>query len=58
MGAVGDRERLSGDGDLGPLGLGDLGERGGDLGPFLDLSLTEEELRLLLELELLLLDDE
>lgn len=49
-----DRERLSGEGDFGPFDLGDGGERGGDLESFLELS--EDELRLLLEPELLLLD--
>lgn len=57
---IDDWDRLSGDGDRGPSDLGDMGDRGGDLGgdfpAFLELS--EDELRRLLELELLLLEDD
>lgn len=49
-------EWLSGEGDLGPLDLGEAGEWGGDLGSFLELS--DDELRRLRELELLLLEDD
>lgn len=55
-----DWEWLSGDGERGPTDLGDCGgDRGGDFEPFLEVSLlSDDELRRLLELELLLLEDE
>lgn len=55
----GDGDLLSGDGDRGPSDLGERGDLGGDFGPFFETSLlSEEELRRLLELELLLLEDD
>lgn len=55
----GDGDLLSGDGERGPSDLGEGGDLGGDFASFLELSLlSEEELRLLRELELLLLDDD
>lgn len=55
----GEGDLLSGEGERGPSDLGEGGDLGGDFGPFLELSLlSEEELLLLLELELLLLEDD